>query len=73
MHEVDQDVVVMFTLVTIFLFKFSIQNFLKFFRLIRFMRVYLGYLLLRVYVGIYFEGVLIDAFSRIVVQKWSFN
>ena len=25
MHEVDQDVVVLYTLVTIFLFKFSIQ------------------------------------------------
>ena len=48
-------------------------------------RVYVGYLLvftfegvcrvftLRVYVGIYVEGVLIDAFSRIVVQKRSLN
>ena len=59
MHEVDQDVVLMYTLVTIFLFKFLIQKFLTFFRFIRFMRVlrvYVGYLLLRVYVGIYFEG-----------------
>ena len=40
------------------------------------LRVYVGYLLVftfEVYVGIYFEGVLIDAFSRIVVQKRSFN
>ena len=28
---------------------------------------------LRVYVGIYVEGVLIDAFSRIIVQKRSLN
>ena len=31
MHEVDQDVVVMYTLVTIFLFKFCFQKFLFFF------------------------------------------
>ena len=30
MHEVDQDVVVMYTLVTIILFKFLIQKFLTF-------------------------------------------
>ena len=110
MHEVDQDVVVMYTLVTIFLFKFFSKN-LTFFTFIRFMRVlrvyvgyllvrvyvgyllvrvyvgylllrvYVGYLLLRVYVGyllvftlrVYVEGVLIDAFSRIVVQKRSLN
>ena len=48
MHEVDQDVVVMYTLVTIFLFKFLIQNFLTFL-FIMFMRVIEGvcrYLLL---------------------------
>ena len=53
MHEVDQDIVVMFTLVTIFLFKiFSkiFSNFL-FIMFMRALRVYLGYLLLRVYVG----------------------
>ena len=31
MHEVDQDVVVMYTLVTIFLFKYFFQKFLTFF------------------------------------------
>ena len=69
MHEVDQDVVAMYTLVTIF----SIQNFLTFFLFIMFMRVlrvHVGYLLLRVYVGYLLWGrILIDAFSRIVVQK----
>ena len=48
MHEVDQDVVVMYTLVTIF---FILIFDSKFFRFIRFMRVYVGYLLLRVYIG----------------------
>ena len=47
MHEVDQDVVVMYTLVTIFLFKFFFQKFV-FILFIMFMRV------MRVYVGIYF-------------------
>ena len=63
MHEVVQDVVVMYTLVTIFLFKFF-SNFLTFFTFIRFMRVlrvYVGYLLVRVYVWYLlvftFEGV----------------
>ena len=59
MHEVDQDVVVMYTLVTIFLFKFFSKNFYLFFIMVmRVMRVYVGYLLLRVYVGyLLFEGV----------------
>ena len=51
MHEVDQDVVVMYTLVTIFLFKIYFSKIFNCFLFIMFMRVYVGYLLLRVYVG----------------------
>ena len=65
MHEVDQDVVVMYTLVTIFLFKFFSKFFFVYY-------VHEGYegvcrvftfegvcrvFTLRVYIGIYFEGV----------------
>ena len=59
MHEVDQDVVVMYTLVTIFLFKFVFQKLLSLFVYY----VHEGYegvcrvFTMIVYVGIYFEGV----------------
>ena len=60
MNDVDQDIVVMYTLVTICRFSFSIYNLLAFIKFIRFITVvkmYLDYLLLSVSIeGIYFWG-----------------
>ena len=55
MHEVDQVVVVMYTLVTIFSIQIFFQKVLTFFTFISFMRVlrvYLGYLLVFTFEGV---------------------